>query len=68
MKYKGIQDLEGIRIATSYPNTVIELFKKFNIKADIHIINGSVEIAPNIGLADAIVILFQVEAPYLKII
>lgn len=54
-KYEGIQDLNGKRIATSYPKTVEEYFEKYNIKPDIHIINGSVEIAPNIGLADAIV-------------
>lgn len=52
--YKGIKDLDGMRIATSYPNTVKEYFKKFNLTPDIHIITGSVEIAPNIGLADAI--------------
>ncbi len=54
VNYKSINDLNGMRIATSYPNTVKEYFKKFNITADIHIINGSVEIAPSIGLADAI--------------
>jgi len=53
-KYKSAKDLDGMRIATSYPNTVREYFKKINVKPDIHIINGSVEIAPNIGLADAI--------------
>ncbi len=54
VKYNSIQDLDGARIATSYPNTVINYFKKFNLTPDIHLINGSVEIAPNIGLADAI--------------
>ena len=54
MKYNGIQDLEGKKIATSYPNTVKEYLTKKGITADLHIINGSVEIAPNIGLADAI--------------
>ena len=53
-KYKGVKDLDGMRIATSYPNTVEQYFKKFNVTPDIHIISGSVEIAPNIGLADAI--------------
>jgi ATP phosphoribosyltransferase len=53
-EYNSIQDLNGKRIATSYPNTVLNYFKKFNVKPEIHIINGSVEIAPNIGLADAI--------------
>ena len=46
--------MDGKRIATSYPNTVNSFLKKNKIKADLHIINGSVEIAPNIGLADAI--------------
>ncbi|WP_460218910.1 ATP phosphoribosyltransferase [Psychroserpens sp. MEBiC05023] len=53
--YKSIKDLEGKRIATSYPNTVNQFLKKHNVNANLHIINGSVEIAPNIGLADAIV-------------
>jgi ATP phosphoribosyltransferase len=52
--YTSIKDLDGAKIATSYPNTVKTYFKKFNVTPDIHIINGSVEIAPNIGLADAI--------------
>lgn len=52
--YNGIKDLEGKRIATSYPKTVTMFLDKHGIKADLHIINGSVEIAPNIGLADAI--------------
>lgn len=52
--YKNIKDLEGKRIATSYPNTVQMYLDKNDVKANLHIINGSVEIAPNIGLADAI--------------
>ena len=52
--YTRIQDLEGKRIATSYPGTLQAYLDRNNIKADLHIINGSVEIAPNIGLADAI--------------
>jgi ATP phosphoribosyltransferase len=54
MEYKSIKDLDGKRIATSYPNTVQMYLEKQGIKANLHIINGSVEIAPNIGLADAI--------------
>ena len=50
----GIKDLAGKKIATSYPNTVKQFLKEQKIEADLHIINGSVEIAPNIGLADAI--------------
>ena len=53
--FNSINDLQGKRIATSYPNTVNQFLDKNNIKAQLHIINGSVEIAPNIGLADAIV-------------
>lgn len=53
--FKGIRDLEGLRIATSYPNTVLNYFKAQNTAIDLHEISGSVEIAPNIGLADAIV-------------
>ncbi|RYJ38630.1 MULTISPECIES: ATP phosphoribosyltransferase [Flavobacterium] len=54
-EYNSVQDLANLRIATSYPNTVTEYFNKFGINVDIHQISGSVEIAPNIGLADAIV-------------
>lgn len=54
VNYKNINDLDGMRIATSYPNTVKQYFNKFNLTPDIHIISGSVEIAPSIGLADAI--------------
>ena len=53
-KYDSVKDFEGKQIATSYPNTVLGYLSQFNVKADLHIINGSVEIAPNIGLADAI--------------
>jgi len=52
--YTDIKDLDGLKIATSYPNTVNQFLKQKGISADLHIINGSVEIAPNIGLADAI--------------
>lgn len=50
----SLKDLNGKRIATSYPNTVNQFLDKNGIKANLHIINGSVEIAPNIGLADGI--------------
>ncbi|MBE9490029.1 MAG: ATP phosphoribosyltransferase, partial [Bacteroidetes bacterium] len=52
--YKNLSDLSEKRIATSYPNTVKQFFERNGVEPDIHIINGSVEIAPNIGLADAI--------------
>ncbi|CAA7387269.1 ATP phosphoribosyltransferase [Chryseobacterium fistulae] len=45
---------QGKKIATSYPNTLKKYLEKNNITADIHVISGSVEIAPNIGLADGI--------------
>lgn len=53
-EYTDVSYFEGKRIATSYPNTVKEYLTKKGVKADLHIINGSVEIAPNIGLADGI--------------
>jgi ATP phosphoribosyltransferase len=52
--YRGAEFFEGKRIATSYPNTLEAFLKKKGINADIHVIKGSVEIAPNIGLADGI--------------
>jgi ATP phosphoribosyltransferase len=53
--YNSVKDLDGLRIATSYPNTVLDFFNSKNVTVDLHQISGSVEIAPNIGLADAIV-------------
>ncbi|HEY3402646.1 MAG TPA: ATP phosphoribosyltransferase [Ohtaekwangia sp.] len=53
-KYTGVEWLRGKNIATSYPNIVKDFLKKNNIEAGIHEISGSVEIAPGIGLADAI--------------
>ncbi len=55
VKYNTVKDLQGKRIATSYPNTVNQYLNKNGVTANLHIINGSVEIAPNIGLADAVV-------------
>lgn len=46
--YNSIQDLNGLRVATSYPNTVNQFCAKNGIEVDIHQISGSVEIAPNI--------------------
>jgi ATP phosphoribosyltransferase len=45
---------QGRKIATSYPNTLKNFLEQKGITSDIHIISGSVEIAPNIGLADGI--------------
>lgn len=52
--YPGVHFLEGKRIATSYPNSLTQFLEQHQISAEIHEISGSVEIAPNIGLADAI--------------
>lgn len=52
--YTGVNWLQGKNIATSYPVIVQEFLKRQNITAGIHEISGSVEIAPGIGLADAI--------------
>lgn len=52
--YDGLSYFDGKKIATSYPNILDSFMKKQGIKAGIHSISGSVEIAPGIGLADAI--------------
>jgi len=52
--FAGVSDLVNKNIATTCPNTVNQFLDKKCIQADIHVISGSVEIAPNIGLADAI--------------
>jgi ATP phosphoribosyltransferase len=54
LEYNSIEDLRGKRIATSYPNTLNKYLAEQNVEAELHQISGSVEIAPNIGLADAI--------------
>lgn len=51
---QSISDLNGKKIATSYPFILSNFLKEKNITASIHEISGSVEIAPKIGLADAI--------------
>ena len=51
--YTGLSWFNG-KIATSYPGILRRFMNKNNIKADIHVITGSVEISPGIGLADAI--------------
>jgi len=52
--YSSVKWLDGKNIATSYPNIVRQFLAKNKIQAGIHEISGSVEIAPGIGLADAI--------------
>ena len=53
-EYTGLSYFQNKKIATSYPNTVQNFLTANNITSQLHIINGSVEIAPNIGLADGI--------------
>lgn len=52
--YKNISDLNGLKIATSYSFLLNKFLKEHNVTSEIHEISGSVEIAPGIGLADAI--------------
>jgi ATP phosphoribosyltransferase len=54
MQYKSLQDLNGLKIATTYSFLLQHYLTENNISAEIHEISGSVEIAPGIGLADAI--------------
>jgi ATP phosphoribosyltransferase len=54
VEYNGVKDMDKLRIATSYPVILEKFLKENGITADIHEISGSVEIAPGIGLADAI--------------
>jgi ATP phosphoribosyltransferase len=54
MPYEGLESLQGKRIATSYPQIVSAFLTTNKIKASIHEISGSVEIAPGIGLADVV--------------
>ena len=53
-EYLGPQSLAGKKIATSYPRSLQLFLDEHKVEASIHLISGSVEIAPNIGLADAI--------------
>ncbi len=54
MQYKSINDLKGLKIATTYSHILQKYLNEKNSNAEIHEISGSVEIAPGIGLADAI--------------
>jgi ATP phosphoribosyltransferase len=54
MEFNGVQSLQGKRIATSYPNLVKKFLDENTVKASIHEISGSVEIAPGIGLSDVV--------------
>ena len=53
-EYSSVRDLADKRIATSYPKILQKFLASNSVKAEIHTISGSVEIAPGIGLADAI--------------
>lgn len=53
-EYNDLSDLDGISIATSYPNILGDFLKENNLNCQIHEISGSVEIAPSIGLSGAI--------------
>jgi ATP phosphoribosyltransferase len=52
--YPGVQWFDGRKIATSYPVILSRFMDEHGLKADIHVITGSVEISPGIGLADGI--------------
>ena len=52
--YRGVNWFNGKKIATSYPNILKRFLSEHDIEAEIHVITGSVEISPGIGLADAI--------------
>ncbi len=54
MEYTGPEFFNGKKIATSYPSILKKYLAENNLKAEVHVITGSVEIAPGIGLADAI--------------
>lgn len=53
-EFPGLHYFEGKKIATSYPNSLKNFLNKEKLNAEIHVITGSVEIAPNIGLADSV--------------
>lgn len=54
LNYSGLEYFNGKKVATSYPNVLANYFQRQGISAQIEFISGSVEIAPSIGLADAI--------------
>lgn len=54
VEFSGLHDLEGLRIATSYPHILQSYLTKKAINASIYEISGSVEVSPGIGLSDAI--------------
>lgn len=54
VEYSGLSWFDGRKVATSYPNILRRFFAENGVSAEIHVITGSVEISPGIGLADAI--------------
>jgi len=54
VEYSGLEYFNGKKLATSYPNSLQQFLDANNLNSEIHVISGSVEIAPNIGLADGI--------------
>ncbi|MGM9707406.1 MAG: ATP phosphoribosyltransferase [Prevotella sp.] len=54
LDYQGVEWFNGKKIATSYPNILRRFMEEHHVHTDIHVINGSVEISPGIGLADGI--------------
>jgi len=53
-EYNGLEYFQGKKLATSYPNSLKAFLDENNLNSEIHVISGSVEIAPNIGLSDGI--------------
>ncbi len=58
-KIKSLNDLQNKRLATSYPNLTKKFLKKNNLNAEIITLSGSIEIAPALGLADAVIDITQ---------
>ena len=54
IEYPGLSWFQGRKIATSYPGILSRFLQSQNIQAEIHVITGSVEVSPGIGLADGI--------------
>ena len=72
IEYPGLQWFEGKTIATSYPGILSRFLKEQGVSAKIHVITGSVEVSPGIGLADAIFDIVSsgstlVPAPFLQL-
>jgi ATP phosphoribosyltransferase len=53
--YRAVEDLTGVRVATAHPNTTRRFFEQRRVPVDVIPISGAVEVAPRLGLAEAIV-------------